>query len=316
MFERFSEEARRTVVRALVEARMLGHDYVGTEHTLIALAAVGGTAPVLASEGVTLDRARVAVADVVTPDSASTAWDDGPYTARARHTFELGVREAFGLDHHYVTNGHLLLGLLRLGQGNGVRALESLGVDLAHLRSRVAAAIESQGPPAPPPERRTIGTGQRLTIQQPVVAAGEVDLRDDPRSTVPATHGHEGAAAVHGPAGPGAPISPAANGHAAGASNGHVPAAHGPGPAPAGGPAVTGNGTVPEVAHACSFCGTALAHGDRFIAGATARICGPCIEAGARLLGAVDALRHDFTLVFDGASRTATLSVGPAPDRG
>src|SRR5688572_32299747 len=134
MFERFSEEARRTVVRALVEARMLGHDYVGTEHTLIALATGGGTAPALASEGVTPERARVAVADVVTPDSASTSWDDGPYTARARHTFELGVREAFGLDHHYVTNGHLLLGMLRLGQGNGVRALESLGVDLEHLR--------------------------------------------------------------------------------------------------------------------------------------------------------------------------------------
>jgi hypothetical protein len=302
MFERFSEEARRTVVRALVEARMLGHDYVGTEHTLIALASGGGTAPALASEGVTLERARVAVSDVVTPDSASTSWDDGPYTARARHTFELGVREAFGLDHHYVTNGHLLLGMLRLGQGNGVRALESLGVDLVHLRSRVAAGIESQGPPAPPPERRAIGTGHRLAVHHR--SAGEVDLRDDPRSTEP------------GPgAGPGAEVpedrSPAQASVPAPASaptNGHVAGAH-----PTG---ASTNGAGPEVAHACSFCESALGHGDRFIAGASARICLPCVQASARLLGAMDALRQDFTLVFDGGSRTATLSVGSSPDGG
>lgn len=300
MFERFSEEARRTVVRALVEARMLGHDYVGTEHTLIALASGGGTAPALASEGVTLERARVAVADVVTSDSASTSWDDGPYTARARHTFELGVREAFGLDHHYVTNGHLLLGMLRLGQGNGVRALESLGVDLVHLRSRVAAGIESQGPPAPPPERRAIGTGQRLAVHHR--SAGEVDLRDDPRSTEP-DPGPDAGPATAGPGGPEEPApAPAAT------TNGHVVGERPSGPAT--------NGSGAGVAHACSFCEAALGHGDRFIAGASARICLACVQASARLLGAMDALRQDFTLVFDGASRTATLSVGSSPDGG
>lgn len=301
MFERFSEEARRTVVRALVEARMLGHDYVGTEHTLIALASGGGTAPALASEGVTLERARVAVSDVVTTEAASTSWDDGPYTARARHTFELGVREAFGLDHHYVTNGHLLLGMLRLGQGNGIRALESLGVDLVHLRSRVAAGIESQGPPAPPPERRLIGSGQRLAIQQ--ASAGEVDLRDDPRSTEPDPAAGAGA----GPGGE-APPSPARVAGATAPTNGHVAGAYPTGATP--------NGSAAEVAHACSFCESALGHGDRFIAGASARICLACVQASARLLGAMEALRTDFTLVFDGGSRTATLSVGSSPDGG
>jgi hypothetical protein len=65
--------------------------------------------------------------------------------------------------------------------------------------------------------------------------------------------------------------------------------------------------------HACSFCDTELGHGDRFIAGATARICVECVRASARLLGAMDALTQDFTLRFDGTSRTATLSLGTAP---
>lgn len=253
MFERFGDDARRTVVRALVEARLLGHDYVGTEHTLIALAtAPGVTSTALASEGVTLERARDAVAEVVEPGSASASWDDGPYTARARHTFELGVREAFGLDHHYVANGHLLLGLLQLGQGNGLRVLEALGVDLSGLRHKVASGLGSEAPPRPPTDRRTaISAGQRLAIKE----SAELDLRE---------------------------------------------------------PTVSQNGDAPPSAgsrNACSFCETELAHGDRFIAGTTARICIDCVRASARLLGAMDALTQDFTLVFDGTTRTATLSV-------
>lgn len=258
MFERFSDDARRTVVRALVEARLLGHDYVGTEHTLIALAtAPGATSTALASEGVTLERARDAVAGVVEVGSASASWDDGPYTARARHTFELGVREAFGLDHHYVANGHLLLGLLQLGQGNGLRVLESLGVDLPGLRHKVASSLGNEAPPRPPTDRRTtISAGQRLAIKQ----EAELDLRDPEVS-------YNGETA-----------SPDGSG---GGSN----------------------------RNACSFCETELAPGDRFIAGATARICIDCVRASARLLGAMDALSQDFTLVFDGTTRTATLSV-------
>ena len=280
MFERFSDEARRTVVRALVEARLFGHDYVGTEHTLIALATAGGTATALASEGVTLERARVAVSDIVGSETASTSWDDGPYTARARHTFELSLREAFGLDHHYVANGHLLLGLLRLGQGNGVRALESLGVDLAGLRRKVAVSIDSEGPPVPPPDRRAISAGRRLSIKEPA----EVDLRDDPRSVDVATdpEGPEGAAAIHF----------------------------------AGAPAVAANGEVAPRTHVCSFCDAELNHGDRFVAGATARICVECVRASARLLGVMEALSQDFTLVFDGERRTATLSLGTSPSEG
>jgi hypothetical protein len=280
MFERFSDEARRTVVRALVEARLLGHGYVGTEHTVIALASAGetATASALASEGVTLERARVAVADVVGPDAPANAWDEGPYTARARHTFELSLREAFGLDHHYVANGHLLLGLLRLGQGNGVRVLESLGVDLTGLRHKVAAGIDSEGPPSPPLDRRVaISTGHRLNIKPPA----EVDLRDDPsgtRGTGAPAHAAPSAAATVATGTPGQPPEPRA-------------------PQP----------------HTCSFCEEPLGHSDRFVAGTTARICVECVRASARLLGVMDALRQDFTLVFDNAGRTATLSLGMSP---
>jgi hypothetical protein len=281
MFERFSDEARRTIVRALVEARLLGHDYVGTEHTLIALATAPGSASdALAAEGVTLERARGAVAEVVNSANASTSWDDGPYTARARHTFELGLREAFGLDHHFVGNEHLLLGMLRLGQGNGVQALESLGVDLVELRHRVTAEMEAQEPPQPPPVRRSpISAGHRLAIQQP----SEVDLRDQPAASRAEASGAPGIDGNHveepeEPEGPGEADDTA-----------EIP--------------------LPGSPHACSFCGEVLAHGDRFIAGPEARICLECVRASARLLGAMDALRGDFTLVFNGESRTATLSM-------
>lgn len=266
MFERFSDEARRTVVRALVEARLLGHDYVGTEHTLIALAtAPGSTATALASEGVTLERARDAVADAVDMSAASASWDDGPYTARAKHTFELGLREAFGLDHPYVANGHLLLGLLRLGQGNGLRALEVLGVDLASLRHKVESSLGSEAPPPPPVDRLVaISAGSRLAIKQPA----ELDLREP---SVPAEDDGEITVPQHGE---------------------------------------TTNGAAPERRSTCSFCNTELGPDDRFVAGASARICLECVRASARLLGAMDALSQDFTLVFDGARRTATLSLG------
>ena len=289
MFERFSDEARRTVVRALVEARLLGHGYVGTEHTVIALASAEGTttALALASEGVTVERARVAVADVVGVEPQASSWDEGPYTARARHTFELSLREAFGLDHHYVANGHLLLGMLRLGQGNGVRALESLGVDLGGLRHKVATGLDNEGPPLPPPEHRmTISAAHRLAIKPPT----EVDLRDDPGAHLPAHAAQPGAATTVAPA-----VAPVTEETAV-----------------TGAPDQPVDAGAPQP-HACSFCGEQLGHSDRFVAGTSARICVECVRASARLLGVMDALRQDFTLVFDSERRTATLSLGMSP---
>jgi hypothetical protein len=173
MFDRFSDEARRTVVRALVEARRLGHDYVGTEHALVALVlAHGAAANALASEGVTVDRARLAVADVVGRGRGVSPWDDGPYTARVRHAFELCKREAYEFGHRYIASGHLLLAVVQIGDANAVRVLAHLGVDLDTLRQKVEDSIGTERPPVAPTERRThVG-------RPPAIAglSGDVDL--------------------------------------------------------------------------------------------------------------------------------------------
>jgi hypothetical protein len=156
MFDRFSDEARRTVVRALVEARRLGHDYVGTEHALVALVlADGAAANALASEGVTVDRARLAVADVVGRGRGVSPWDDGPYTARVRHAFELCKREAYEFGHRYIASGHLLLAVVQIGDANAVRVLAHLGVDLDTLRQKPEDSLATERPPVAPTERRT-----------------------------------------------------------------------------------------------------------------------------------------------------------------
>jgi len=177
MFDRFSDEARRTVVRALVEARRLGHDYVGTEHTLVALVlAQGAAANALASEGVTIDRARLALADVVGRGRGVSPWDDGPYTARVRHAFELCKREAYEFGHRYIASGHLLLAVLQIGDGNAVRVLAHLGVDLETLRQKVEDSIGTERPPVAPTEHRTY-LGRPPTIAG--LAAGVEELGED-----------------------------------------------------------------------------------------------------------------------------------------
>jgi hypothetical protein len=150
---------------------------------------------------------------------------------------------------------------LRLGQGNGVQALESLGVDLTSLHRRVAAGLEDSGPPDPPPVRRSLASSHRLEIS----GTDEVDLRDQ-QVIVNNHHDVE-----------------------EGEDTAETPLA---------------------TTHACSFCGEELRYGDRFVAGPVARICIECVRASARLLGAMDALSQDFTLVFDGQRRAATLRLG------
>ncbi|MGH9112320.1 MAG: Clp protease N-terminal domain-containing protein [Acidimicrobiales bacterium] len=184
MFERFSREAQRIVVRSLVEARLLGHDAIGSEHVLLALTASAPSPPqasgdpspcaALAAQGVTLDRARNAVAVAAADAPPSTPWDGGPYTPHAKQAFEHAVGEALGFGHDYVTGGDLLLGILQLHEGTGVRALESLGVDLDRLEKEVEDALESQEAPDPPPDRRPpMSGGQTLGIGQPDASDGD-----------------------------------------------------------------------------------------------------------------------------------------------
>jgi ATP-dependent Clp protease ATP-binding subunit ClpC len=143
MFERFTERARRVVVLAQEESRELGHDHIGTEHLLLALIreedGIAGQA--LAEAGVTLDAARKQVETVVGRGEPEPKRRSGkrwrrhvPFTARAKKTMELSLRESLGLGHNYIGTEHLLLGLLSLGEGIGSEALARLGADPAQLR--------------------------------------------------------------------------------------------------------------------------------------------------------------------------------------
>jgi ATP-dependent Clp protease ATP-binding subunit ClpA len=144
MFERFSNQSRRVVVLAQEEARMLNHNYIGTEHLLLGLLHEGsGTAATtLTSAGITLEAAQAEVESIIGQGTQASAGHI-PFTSRAKKCLELSLREALQLGDNYIGTGHLLLGLLRTSDGVGVQILERLGADLGQLRDRVTAELEN-----------------------------------------------------------------------------------------------------------------------------------------------------------------------------
>ena len=138
MFERFTDRGRRVLVLAQEEARLLKHNFIGTEHILLGLIheEEGIAATALASMGVRLDSARQKVEEKIGPSGSATTGSP-PFTPRAKKALELALREALQLQHNYIGTEHLLLGLLKEGEGVAVQALVSLGVDLSALRERV-----------------------------------------------------------------------------------------------------------------------------------------------------------------------------------
>ena len=124
MFERFTERARQVVVLAQEEARGLKHNYIGTEHILLGLVREeqGVAARVLESSGVTVERIREQVVRVVGRGEELSAVQI-PFTPRAKHVFELALREALALHHNDIGTEHILLGLLRVNEGVAVRVL-------------------------------------------------------------------------------------------------------------------------------------------------------------------------------------------------
>ena len=138
MFERFTEKAIKVIMVAQEEARRLGHNFVGTEQILLGLIgeATGVAAKVLKSMGVTLKDARVEVEKVIGRGSGFVAVEI-PFTPRAKRVLELSLEEARQLGHNYIGTEHLLLGLIREGEGVAARVLENLGVDLAKARTQV-----------------------------------------------------------------------------------------------------------------------------------------------------------------------------------
>jgi ATP-dependent Clp protease ATP-binding subunit ClpA len=138
MFERFTDRARRVVVLAQDEARMLNHDYIGTEHLLLGLIheGEGVAAKALESLGISLEAVRQKVEEII-GQGEGPPQGHIPFTPRAKKVLELSLREASQLGHPYIGTEHILLGLIREGEGAAARVLVKLGADLNRVRQRV-----------------------------------------------------------------------------------------------------------------------------------------------------------------------------------
>jgi ATP-dependent Clp protease ATP-binding subunit ClpC len=136
MFERFTDRARRVVVLAQEEARDLDHNYIGTEHLLLGLCHEGAGVAALEALGVSLAAVREQV-EVIVGRGGQPPSGHIPFTPRAKKVLELSLRESQQLGHDYIGTEHLLLGLIREGQGVAAQVLGNLGVDLGRARRQV-----------------------------------------------------------------------------------------------------------------------------------------------------------------------------------
>jgi ATP-dependent Clp protease ATP-binding subunit ClpA len=149
MFERFTDRARRVVVLAQEEARQLQHNYIGTEHILLALIREGDGVGfrILDRLGMTIDGTREEVKSMV---GIGTGAPTGhiPFTPRAKKTLELSLREALQLQHNYIGTEHILLGVIREGEGIGAQIMKQHAADLATIRTEVLDLLSTYSPEA------------------------------------------------------------------------------------------------------------------------------------------------------------------------
>src|SRR5215471_1853186 len=154
MFERFTDRARRVVVLAQEEARMLNHNYIGTEHILLGLIheGEGVAAKALESLGISLEAVRQQVEEIIGQGQQAPSGHI-PFTPRAKKVLELSLRESLQLGHNYIGTEHILLGLIREGEGVAAQVLVKLGADLSRVRQQViqllsgyAGSKEGQAP--------------------------------------------------------------------------------------------------------------------------------------------------------------------------
>jgi Clp amino terminal domain, pathogenicity island component len=147
MFERFTDRARRVLVLAQEEARDLNHNFIGTEHILLGLVhdSDGVAAKALGPLGISLERVREKVGETIAPAASPTT--GAPFTPRAKKVLELSLREALQLGHNYIGTEHVLLGLVREGEGVGAQVLVGLGADLSRVREQVIQLVADDRPP-------------------------------------------------------------------------------------------------------------------------------------------------------------------------
>jgi ATP-dependent Clp protease ATP-binding subunit ClpC len=154
VFERFTERARRVVVLAQEEARMLNHNYIGTEHVLLGLIheGQGVAAKALESLDIPLETVRHQIEEII-GRGQGTPSGHVPFTPRAKKVLELSLREALQLQHNYIGTEHILLGLVREGDGVAAQILQKLGADLGLVRQAVVDLLAgySEGPASEQP---------------------------------------------------------------------------------------------------------------------------------------------------------------------
>jgi ATP-dependent Clp protease ATP-binding subunit ClpC len=177
MFERFTDRARRVVVLAQEEARRLDHSYIGTEHLLLGLLREGDgvAARALSAMRISLDEVRREIEEIIGRGSQAPSGHI-PFTPRAKKVLELSLREAQQLGHTYIGTEHLLLGLIREGEGVAAQVLVTLGADLDRVRQQVVQLLRGQrAEPAPaPPGSRAFEPAQQAGAGSPPAAAGPV----------------------------------------------------------------------------------------------------------------------------------------------
>src|SRR3712207_3017938 len=169
MFERFTDRARRVVVLAQEEARLLNHNYIGTEHILLGLIheGEGVAAKALESLGISLEAVRAQVEEIIGQGQQAPSGHI-PFTPRAKKVLELSLREALQLGHNYIGTEHILLGLIREGEGVAAQVLVKLGADLSRVRQQVIQLLSGyQGKESPSggPSAESTPTGSLVLDQ-------------------------------------------------------------------------------------------------------------------------------------------------------
>ncbi|MBM3243831.1 MAG: ATP-dependent Clp protease ATP-binding subunit [Candidatus Omnitrophica bacterium] len=173
MFNRFTERARKVIILAKEEARRFNHDYIGTEHILLGLIREGeGVAStVLQKLGLSLENIRIEIEKLVQPGPTTQIIGDIPFTPRAKKALELAAEEARSLGHNYIGTEHLLLGLIREGEGISSQVLLNLGLELNAVRNEVMELLGS----ALPGGQGVMG-GQQSKTKTPALDAFGRDL--------------------------------------------------------------------------------------------------------------------------------------------
>jgi ATP-dependent Clp protease ATP-binding subunit ClpC len=165
MFERFSERARQVVVDAQDEARLLKHNYIGTEHILLGLLreSDGVSHRALKTLGITPEAVRTQVAQIVCQGDEVTAGQI-PFTPRAKKVLELSLREALSIGHNYIGSEHILLGIARENDGVAARILIDHGADAERLRDEVIRELGMIPPRGLQPRRRRRDPAAHLLV--------------------------------------------------------------------------------------------------------------------------------------------------------